>query len=205
MPVLKEISPGYHEQGRPTTPLVEIRGLCREQLGGVSGGDHLAEGVIANLFAADFRRWTLIADQGKPFYCRGTPVRFLFGKLKVAQGRLTRDRHDLENPKTLPRICADERGSKRKGLYRKGRKRTQRESGTNKTPRSGSKAGLPRAAVLHDSDRQFQIGTGLHLAVGRLRGWEAADPREFTGRPGISQVSENGILSAYVSLLAASK
>jgi hypothetical protein len=41
--------------------------------------------------------------------------------------------------------------------------------------------------------------------VGRFQGREAADPAEVTGRPGISQVSENGILSAYVSLLAASK
>jgi len=45
--------------------------------------------------------------------------------------------------------------------------------------------------------------------LGQIWGWEkrgeAAEPVEFTGRPGISQVFENGILSAYVSRLAASK
>ena len=56
---------------------------------------------------------------------------------------------------------------------------------------------------------QFQIGTDLHLDGGRFWGsggtGRAADPQEFTGRPGISQVFENGILSAYVSRLAPSK
>ena len=39
--------------------------------------------------------------------------------------------------------------------------------------------------LLHPVDigRQFQIGTGLHLWVGRLQGREAADPTELTGRP----------------------
>jgi hypothetical protein len=52
---------------------------------------------------------------------------------------------------------------------------------------------------------QFQIGTELHLAVGRFGAGKQLIPWGLRSVPGISQVSENGIPSAYVSLLAASK
>jgi hypothetical protein len=59
---------------------------------------------------------------------------------------------------------------------------------------------LRRSSSVSEPDRNR-----LHLRVGRLQRWEAVDPVEVTGRPRISQVFENVILSAYVSVLAASK
>jgi len=52
---------------------------------------------------------------------------------------------------------------------------------------------------------QFQIGTGLHLGMGRFEGGKLLIPRNLRVVPRISQVSENGILSAYVSRLGSSK
>jgi hypothetical protein len=66
-----------------------------------------------------------------------------------------------------------------------------------------------RVIAKNPKDGQLRIGTALHRGEGRFAGLgrpgKLLIPRSLRAVPGISQVFENGIVSAYVSQLAPSK